>query len=241
MVPCGTLILPYLYLGDQSDASDPERLKCHNIYYVLNVTADLPGEGENHSIHYKRIPARDSFDQNLVQYFEESFKFIEEARQSGRAVLIHCHAGISRSPTIVIAYLMFSKKMNFDDAFKFVADKRPKISPNFSFVGQLCEYEKTQLRPATTITLIPPSSTATTPSPPPPVPFKAPGVPFVPALAIVINIYLIFRLSILTLVRFSIWMTIDFIMIFGYGIKNSSLEKDPYPRKLVVTTIQKLK
>lgn len=76
MVPCGTLILPYLYLGDQSDASDPERLKCHNIYYVLNVTADLPGEGENHSIHYKRIPARDSFDQNLVQYFEESFKFI---------------------------------------------------------------------------------------------------------------------------------------------------------------------
>ncbi|XP_053211838.1 probable cationic amino acid transporter [Panonychus citri] len=61
--------------------------------------------------------------------------------------------------------------------------------------------------------------------------FKAPGVPFVPALAIVINIYLIFRLSILTLVRFSIWMTIGFIMYFGYGIKNSSLEKDPYPQE----------
>ncbi|XP_015791291.1 probable cationic amino acid transporter [Tetranychus urticae] len=57
--------------------------------------------------------------------------------------------------------------------------------------------------------------------------FKAPGVPFVPALAIVINIYLIFRLSILTLVRFAIWMTLGFIMYFGYGIKNSSLEQ-PY-------------
>ncbi|XP_015791306.1 tyrosine-protein phosphatase vhp-1 [Tetranychus urticae] len=140
MVPCGTPVLPYLYLGGGSDASDPEKLKSLNIYYVLNVTTDLPGDGESDSIRYKRIPAIDAFEQNLVQYFEESFQFIEEARKAGRAVLIHCHAGISRSPTIVIAYLMYSQKMSLDKALLFVQSKRSKINPNFSFLGQLYEY-----------------------------------------------------------------------------------------------------
>ncbi|XP_012270598.1 probable cationic amino acid transporter [Orussus abietinus] len=55
--------------------------------------------------------------------------------------------------------------------------------------------------------------------------FMTPGLPFVPAIAVTVNIYLIFKLSILTLVRFTVWMTLGFIMYFYYGIKHSSLEK----------------
>ncbi|XP_012220661.1 solute carrier family 7 member 14 [Linepithema humile] len=55
--------------------------------------------------------------------------------------------------------------------------------------------------------------------------FMTPGLPFVPAIAVTVNIYLIFKLSILTLVRFTLWMTLGFIMYFRYGIKNSSLEE----------------
>lgn len=55
--------------------------------------------------------------------------------------------------------------------------------------------------------------------------FMTPGLPFTPVVAITVNIYLIFKLSILTLVRFTIWMTLGFIMYFYYGIKNSSLEE----------------
>ncbi|XP_051162652.1 probable cationic amino acid transporter isoform X1 [Leptopilina boulardi] len=55
--------------------------------------------------------------------------------------------------------------------------------------------------------------------------FKTPGLPFVPAIAVTVNIYLIFKLSVLTLVRFTIWMTLGFIMYFYYGIKHSSLEE----------------
>ncbi|KAG8188522.1 hypothetical protein JTE90_004761 [Oedothorax gibbosus] len=54
--------------------------------------------------------------------------------------------------------------------------------------------------------------------------FKAPCVPFIPGIAITVNIYLIFKLSVLTLVRFLIWMSIGMFMYFWYGIKNSSLE-----------------
>ncbi|XP_073973470.1 solute carrier family 7 member 14 isoform X2 [Rhodnius prolixus] len=54
--------------------------------------------------------------------------------------------------------------------------------------------------------------------------FMTPGLPFVPAIAVMVNIYLIFKLSILTLVRFTVWMTIGFLVYFYYGIKHSSLE-----------------
>ena len=75
----------------------------------------------------------------------DSFAFTESARTSGSNILIHCHAGISRSPTIVVAYLMQSQNMSLNSAYKFVESKRPIISPNFSFVGQLYEFEKTNL------------------------------------------------------------------------------------------------
>jgi protein-tyrosine phosphatase len=57
-------------------------------------------------------------------------------------VLVHCHAGVSRSSTIVISYLM-RKYINFslNDALKFVKSKRPIIKPNKGFMKQLQKYE----------------------------------------------------------------------------------------------------
>ncbi|XP_064538756.1 high affinity cationic amino acid transporter 1 isoform X1 [Drosophila montana] len=55
--------------------------------------------------------------------------------------------------------------------------------------------------------------------------FLTPGLPFIPAIAITVNIYLIFKLSILTLIRFTVWMSLGFIMYFYYGITHSSLEQ----------------
>lgn len=66
--------------------------------------------------------------------------------------------------------------------------------------------------------------------------FMTPGLPFVPAIAVTVNIYLIFKLSILTLVRFTIWMTLGFLMYFYYGIKHSSLE-EPLPDNTIELTV----
>ncbi|XP_028580422.1 dual specificity protein phosphatase 10 [Podarcis muralis] len=138
-----TPILPFLFLGNEHDAQDLEKMQRLNIGYVINVTTHLPlYHYEKGLLNYKRLPATDSNKQNLRQYFEEAFEFIEEAHQCGKGLLIHCQAGVSRSATIVIAYLMKHTRMTMTDAYKFVKGKRPIISPNLNFMGQLLEFEE---------------------------------------------------------------------------------------------------
>lgn len=75
-------------------------------------------------------------------FFVWLFLLSEEAHQAGMGLLIHCQAGVSRSATIVIAYLMKHTWMTMTDAYKFVKTRRPIISPNLNFMGQLLEFEE---------------------------------------------------------------------------------------------------
>ncbi|XP_078392014.1 dual specificity protein phosphatase 10-like [Cetorhinus maximus] len=135
-------IVPFLYLGNERDAQDLAKMRQLNVGYVINVTTHLPlYHAQVGNVRYKRLPATDNSKQNLRQYFEEAFEFIEEAHRSGKGVLIHCQAGVSRSATLVIAYLMKHTLMTMTDAYKYVKGKRPIISPNLNFMGQLLEFE----------------------------------------------------------------------------------------------------
>ena len=58
-------------------------------------------------------------------------------------------AGISRSPAIAIAYVMGYLHLSIDDAYRYVKQRRPQISPNFNFLGQLSEYERILSIPST--------------------------------------------------------------------------------------------
>lgn len=72
-----TPILPFLFLGNEHDAQDLEKMQRMNIGYVINVTTHLPlYHYEKGMFNYKRLPATDSNKQNLRQYFEEAFEFI---------------------------------------------------------------------------------------------------------------------------------------------------------------------
>ena len=56
---------------------------------------------------------------------------------------VHCKAGVSRSPTIVIAYLMYACRMSLSEAYSTVRAVRPVISPNLDFMGHLVRFQKT--------------------------------------------------------------------------------------------------
>jgi len=137
-----TRILPFLYLGSEEDANNQELLKSHNITYELNVSNKCPKPDFVSEGHFMRIPVNDSHNEKLIQHFGQAFQFVEKVRKSNECVLVHCLAGISRSPTVAIAYVMRHLRMNCEDAYRYVKSKRASISPNFNFLGQLLEYEQ---------------------------------------------------------------------------------------------------
>lgn len=140
-----TRVLPFLYLGNERDARDADLLDRLGVGYVLHVTTTPPpGLETRHGpgLRCKRLPASDSCHQNLKQFFQEAFAFMDEAHANGSRVLVHCHAGISRSPTITVAYLMRHLRLPLVDAYRYLKAKRPIISPNLNFMGQLMELEQ---------------------------------------------------------------------------------------------------
>ena len=80
---------------------------------------------------------KDEENSNLIKYFKECFEFIEKANK----IFINCACGISRSPTIVIAYLMWKTHCSYNDTFLFVRNRRKLISPNEGFIKQLKIFE----------------------------------------------------------------------------------------------------
>lgn len=73
-------------------------------------------------------------------HFKNCCDFIDQNITSGN-VLVHCQAGVSRSATIVIAYIMKKNKIKSKAALEFVQEKRPIVGPNDGFLEQLKSWE----------------------------------------------------------------------------------------------------
>ncbi|KAM6895960.1 dual specificity protein phosphatase 16 [Lycodopsis pacificus] len=137
-----TRILPHLYLGCQRDVLNQDLMQQNDIVYVLNASNTCPKPDFIPESHFLRVPVNDSFCEKILPWLDRSLDFIEKAKASNARVLVHCLAGISRSATIAIAYIMKRMDMPLDEAYRFVKEKRPTISPNFNFLGQLLDFEK---------------------------------------------------------------------------------------------------
>ncbi|XP_017292741.1 dual specificity protein phosphatase 16 [Kryptolebias marmoratus] len=137
-----SVILPGLYLGAESDVTQ-ERLASLGISYILSVSRCSPQPSFLPCSRYLRIPIDDSLWDDLLPWIPQALHFIDAAISSGASVLVHCAAGISRSPALAVAYIMYNLEMDLDHAYRFVKERRPSISPNFNFLGQLQHFQGT--------------------------------------------------------------------------------------------------
>ncbi|KAF7202868.1 dual specificity protein phosphatase 22-B isoform X2 [Nothobranchius furzeri] len=138
-----TKILPDLYLGNLKDARDRELLARHNITHILSIHDTASPVLEE--MTYLCIPAADHSKQNLIQFFKESIEFIHESRLKGEGCLVHCVAGVSRSVTLVVAYIMTVTGRGWVQALGAVRAARPCAGPNLGFLRQLEEFQNTEL------------------------------------------------------------------------------------------------
>lgn len=100
---------------------------------------------EASNILYLRIAVTDRPNADLSKHFDEVADMIEEVRQNGGKTLVHCVAGVSRSASLCLAYLIKYAGMNLKDAFQHVKNVRPRIRPNSGFFQQLRSYEEMRL------------------------------------------------------------------------------------------------
>ncbi|KAG7506075.1 hypothetical protein JOB18_046162 [Solea senegalensis] len=137
-----SVILPQLYLGAERDVTQ-ERLASLGISCVLSVSRCSPEPSFLPRSRFLRIPIDDSLCDDLLPWIPQALHFIDAAVSSGASVLVHCAAGISRSPALAVAYIMYSLDLDLDQAYRFVKERRPSISPNFNFLGQLQHFQAT--------------------------------------------------------------------------------------------------
>lgn len=132
-----------LYIGPKESAMSHENLQRLNIGRVLVCCSHLPEylSMEESSIHYHRLPMADSLDQSLIDYIPSALAFIAQGVLEGHATLVHCNAGVSRSGSIAVAWLMSTRQMTLTSALAAAKEKRQIITPNSNFICQLREKE----------------------------------------------------------------------------------------------------
>ena len=127
-----------LFLGNEDTARDKAILNKLNISNIL-ICAEGCEPFFKDEYKYKILYIDDAIDENILSWLQEAFEFIDSSEKN---IYIHCVMGISRSPSIVIAYLMYKNKMSYEEAYDFVKNKRNVINPNSGFQEQLKKFEK---------------------------------------------------------------------------------------------------
>ena len=137
-------ILEWLYLGSYRDACNIKALKELGINYVLNCAIEC-FESFPSDIKYCHLKISDFPSFHIKTFFEKATFFINQAHLNNGIILVHCQMGISRSTSCVIAYFIKYLGYNAMDALNFIKKKRPQVMPNFGFLQQLIDYEKSNM------------------------------------------------------------------------------------------------
>ncbi len=132
-------VVDNLYIGDFASACNREELKkmgfTHIVTAIMGVDAMFPTD-----FNYKTVNVCDHTQASIHTYFDESADFIHQALQDGGRVYVHCMCGISRSATLICAYLI--KYLNYTDetAIELLKQARNITNPNEGFRQQLKVY-----------------------------------------------------------------------------------------------------
>lgn len=130
-------------MGNYRDSKDLAQLNKYEITHILAIH-DSPRRLFPDK-NYLCVMAADTPDQNLGQYFSICNDFIHAARLRDGNVLIHCLAGMSRSITVCVAYIMTISQLTWRDGLKVVRAGRAIANPNLGFQNQLQDFEATRL------------------------------------------------------------------------------------------------
>ena len=157
-----------IFVGDWNDSIDQHQLIKNNIKYIIGINNRFktPNNFELYTklnIKYMHINEYDIETTDIKKHFYKTNTFIHRAITQNKNILIHCTLGVSRSVTILIAYLLwiyylcdkeknafgitqseisiYKKKYRLNDIINYIRTHRFQINPNRGFITQLKKYE----------------------------------------------------------------------------------------------------
>jgi hypothetical protein len=122
---------------------------CESSYNEFDIIVNLFGEDNGCNINdiilkesngKKIYNVKSEYKDNALYLLTSIIPKLYEEKD--KKILFHCYAGVSRSSTFAIAYLMIINKLNIDDAYNLVKSKREIIQPNKGFLKTLIEFNK---------------------------------------------------------------------------------------------------
>ncbi|XP_034523146.1 dual specificity protein phosphatase 12 isoform X2 [Ailuropoda melanoleuca] len=137
-------VRPGLYLGGAAAVAEPDHLRQVGITAVLTVDSEEPDYKSGAGMEGLRslfVSALDKPETDLLSHLDRCVAFISQARAEGRAVLVHCHAGVSRSVAIMTAFMMKTDQLTFEKAYESLRTIKPEAKMNEGFEWQLKLYE----------------------------------------------------------------------------------------------------
>ncbi|ELW61748.1 Dual specificity protein phosphatase 14 [Tupaia chinensis] len=124
-----------------SVASNRHLLQARGITCIVNATIEIPNFNWP-QFEYVKVPLADMPHAPIGLYFDTVADKIHSVSRKHGATLVHCAAGVSRSATLCIAYLMKFHNVCLLEAYNWVKARRPVIRPNVGFWRQLIDYER---------------------------------------------------------------------------------------------------
>ncbi|KAJ7063700.1 protein-tyrosine phosphatase-like protein [Mycena amicta] len=146
MASIDEVIPSQIYLANLSAAQSSATRQQFGITHIVSVCLDYPSSGPNHLV----IPVNDCEYDDLLIHLPEGCVFIQDALAQGGRVLIHCLMGISRSTTVLAAYLMKTRHLSPSAAISFIQKRRPCVQPNYGFLKQLDAFQACDYAPSAT-------------------------------------------------------------------------------------------
>lgn len=136
-------ILPRLYLGNGRDASNKEKLTEGGFTHIINVANDVENYFPDDFLYLNLHVGDFGSDTGITRVFPSAFAYLEEhwKNNPNSKILIHCAAGMNRSATLYIAFVMYIEKKTLVEAWELVRNKR-RVSPLQDNRKELLKYEK---------------------------------------------------------------------------------------------------
>jgi protein-tyrosine phosphatase len=144
MAEFAEIIVNKLFLGNSHCITQKGVLDALQAHVVISILAE--DEYERYGVTrevigsdrvWHRIILEDDESAEISEHFHEVHHTIRENLREGKNVIVHCGAAVSRSPTLILSYLMLENGWDYERAYRYVKDRRPYIRPNKGFEEQL--------------------------------------------------------------------------------------------------------